>query len=920
MELVFSTSGQVGVGKFPSLVHHSDNTVMLFWVDADGRLCQKNIKQESADYNWRALQFGDPDYATRDMPLRYARIKQIPRMGAFGVWVKDDVDINDLPIETQRFGIFDPLSDLTEYIDSGRIQMSNDNVIYSLQLQVENPKERIASEDRAMITPGMKIELFLNYGDGSFDYPMGVFYIDRVDYSKKRKTVSIDARSAAGKLLKDQQLNELYKFSEQQAYRTIGQMLEHASVENYTLEMPALDFSAGYEFDPSISVMDAINKVMETSTDYKMFENLDGKFYLTSSNFSAVKNLFSGYAFDRNKLISRQITRDDNEVYSKLCVQSEGDVYYVRTEPFTTSENYLALEKAENMKARLKEDRGWDAVVGSMDMNDARYRVYIGHFGTGTITPARQYLDQFGIYYTVQYDNDHGKYFIRTGGFGNAYGMTGRERAQAFMEELNEKRRKDELQEWYMLVELETEKKKWYRLWIGHFSKDKPETLKPAMYWLKNYYPAIGTFSIFEEKYVSAATGADMTGWVIKSKEYSTQAQAQSISNEIKTLKGWYSEVHYSGSVINQQDTQPDGTTVSWTTDTRKWRVEIKHFSKAYEGSLDKAKEFLDSFSDIEWYSVGEDKTGFYIVTNLYGDRDGKTAYDRAKEVQAKLEQQTRAITQTDKGWYSYLDEMERDTEEEAWRLRIMHFNVDTVLGCEYYLAQNGIYYTREIDPSVPTDGVAKPSNVILVTGARRNLNNKTGEERILEMREELLAQGWWSTTERIMIAKLDYYLKIGPIVKHEIDDVKTYLATDNILCDARKDGDNVMPILEFRTIRHEFEWDYATEKCYYFNMAKDTPHSVVVQVADALRDQFNRSGKIETFESSLVPQMIAGDGATINKNGRTEYIGAITDVTHQFGRNGYKTQFTVDSGERKGREKLSDYFVKTIPEVRRTE
>lgn len=920
MELVFSTSGQVGAGKFPSLVHHSDNTVMLVWVDAEGRLCQKNIQQESADYDWGALQFGDPTYATRDMPMRYARIKQIPRMGVFGVWVKDDVDKNDQPIETQRFGIFDPLSDLTQYIDSGRIQMSNDNVVYSLQLQVENPKERIASEDRAMITPGMKIELFLNYGNGSFDYPMGVFYIDRVDYSKRSNLVSIDARSASGKLLKDQQLNELHKFPEQQAYMTVGEMLEHASVENYTLEMPALDFAAGFEFDPSMNVMDAINKVMEGSTDYKMFENLDGKFYLTSSNFSVVKNLFSGYSFDRNKLTSRGITRDDNEVYSKLCVRSEADTYYIRTQPFWGDGTFTAKEKAEQFRDRLKTEKNWDAKVTTSEMSDARYRVFIGHFGTLTINAAKEFLNKFEEYYETHYDSTYNMYYIRTGGFGNAYGLTGYERAQAYVEKVNEKRKKEGLNEWYTNIELETEKKKWYRLRIEYFSKDKPGTLEPAMYWIQNSCPSITNFILFEERYVSAQTGKDTTGWVIKTQELSTQAQAQAIKNEIYTKKGWYSEIKNSGTVIYHTDTQPDGTTSSWATDTRKWWVEIKHFTRAYEGTIEAAKEFLNNFPDIKWYQVHEDKIGCYIVTGGWGDLDGELAINRVKAVQAKLELETRTLTQTGKGWYSKIEEVQRDTEEEAWRLRIMHFNSNTVLACESYLTTRGVYFTRKIDPSIPTEGVQNPSNIMLVTGALRNLNDKTSEERINELKTELKQQGWGSFPEKIMIAKLDYSLQIGNFTEPSLAQAETFLKAEEISYKVFKDEDNTDVISEFRDIVHAFEWDYAKEKCFYLDLAKNTPYQNIVEVADRLREQLNKVGKIERFESALVPQMIAGDGATIIKNGRTEYIGAITDVIHQFGRNGYKTQFTVDSGERKGKEKLSDFFIKTIPEARRTE
>ena len=42
-------------------------------------------------------------------------------------------------------------------------------------------------------------------------------------------------------------------------------------------------------------------------------------------------------------------------------------------------------------------------------------------------------------------------------------------------------------------------------------------------------------------------------------------------------------------------------------------------------------------------------------------------------------------------------------------------------------------------------------------------------------------------------------------------------------------------------------------------------------------------------------------------EDGKVDIVGSVTDVTHNFGKSGFYTSFTVDSGGRKGRVRLKD-------------
>ena len=178
----------------------------------------------------------------------------------------------------------------------------------------------------------------------------------------------------------------------------------------------------------------------------------------------------------------------------------------------------------------------------------------------------------------------------------------------------------------------------------------------------------------------------------------------------------------------------------------------------------------------------------YTIFLLVAGKTLSELSLTRIKRVQDKFSEQTKLISGTGKPWYSQIQEFERDLEEDAWRLRIMHFNENNVKACESFLTVKGVWYRVEIDPSIPTkleDGteIPLPSNRIIVTGGFRNLNNKTGEERAKELQEELKNSevGWYSILEQFKVSKLDYSLWLGHFTQKDLPDIKKYLDENEI-------------------------------------------------------------------------------------------------------------------------------------------
>ena len=103
--------------------------------------------------------------------------------------------------------------------------------------------------------------------------------------------------------------------------------------------------------------------------------------------------------------------------------------------------------------------------------------------------------------------------------------------------------------------------------------------------------------------------------------------------------------------------------------------------------------------------------------------------------------------------------------------------------------------------------------------------------------------------------------------------------------------------------------WNLQSNKTLFVQVAEGTSLENATEIATELAARLESVGKVETFTGPFRPQLLVGDGATIiDSEGNTD-LGLITEITHNFGKSGFTTNFTVDSGGRLGRGRLSDYI-----------
>lgn len=103
--------------------------------------------------------------------------------------------------------------------------------------------------------------------------------------------------------------------------------------------------------------------------------------------------------------------------------------------------------------------------------------------------------------------------------------------------------------------------------------------------------------------------------------------------------------------------------------------------------------------------------------------------------------------------------------------------------------------------------------------------------------------------------------------------------------------------------------WNLQANKTLYVQVPDGTRQAEGQAFALEIARRLENVGKVESFSGPFRPHIIPGDGAIIVDNKGSKSLGLITEVTHNFGKNGFITEFSVDSGGRLGRGRLTDYI-----------
>ena len=319
MELSFEYSQELGPGLNPAAVHLPNNSLMLLNLK-NGSLKYLTAPLAPGDINYGTVIFGREKKGTRDLGLSFVKVKNVPRLGLFGVWHQAESPYNE---QRHRFAIYEEEMELSKYVIEGSIELSLDSPIAAIALSLENPEQVISGEERSRLAPGGELRLSFQSGD-SEDYPLGVFYVDRISMQANSSTVNLDGRNMSGKLLKDQSFDQNNIYSKKAYALNVEELLLNSGIEKYQVQLPEDLVNAwqlGMEFPGEMNYLEGLQELLACAKNWVMKESLDGEILIGSSVTFPPVNQNSRYTFIREReVFSRSITRDDDMVYGRVCI------------------------------------------------------------------------------------------------------------------------------------------------------------------------------------------------------------------------------------------------------------------------------------------------------------------------------------------------------------------------------------------------------------------------------------------------------------------------------------------------------------------------------------------------------------------------------------------------------------------------
>ena len=91
--------------------------------------------------------------------------------------------------------------------------------------------------------------------------------------------------------------------------------------------------------------------------------------------------------------------------------------------------------------------------------------------------------------------------------------------------------------------------------------------------------------------------------------------------------------------------------------------------------------------------------------------------------------------------------------------------------------------------------------------------------------------------------------------------------------------------------------WSLPDNKTYFAPVLENTTQAELQRYAQTIAKQLKRTGLTESYNTTIKPQLLVGDYATMQQNGSNRDIGIINQITHSFGEKGFFTDFVADSG-----------------------
>jgi hypothetical protein len=306
MTLTFEYTLDAGAGLYPQVIHTSDNLLRFIYLTADGTVAGSTANPVLGLYD--SLTYTEIGRISPDEMVSYPSIKKVAHYGAYGFWSAEG---------DHRFVMYMLPTDITNSFIDGSVKFSIGSEVSQMSCTLLNIKGALLNRYRAFVTPGTKMELYFSLGS-SGEITLGIFYIDRASVSYPDEKVSVSARNAIGKLLKEQTFNEDNTFEETTLQLNLQEILRLAEVEDFFVG----DNTKAWKlrFEPDVTILDGIKRVISLLDGWKVDETANGVIGVAAAT-DARFDQPAVYTFERDKTCwSYSVEYDDSEAVSRVCV------------------------------------------------------------------------------------------------------------------------------------------------------------------------------------------------------------------------------------------------------------------------------------------------------------------------------------------------------------------------------------------------------------------------------------------------------------------------------------------------------------------------------------------------------------------------------------------------------------------------
>mgnify|MGYP001304151756 FL=1 len=316
MTLTFEYTLDTGAGLYPQVIHTSDNLLRFIYLTADGTVAGSTADPVLGLYD--SLTYTEIGRISPDEMVSYPSIKKVAHYGAYGFWSAEG---------DHRFVMYMLPTDITNSFIDGSVKFSIGSEVSQMSCTLLNIKGALLNRYRAFVTPGTKMELYFSLGS-SGEITLGIFYIDRASVSYPDEKVSVSARNAIGKLLKEQTFNDDNAFEETTLQLNLQEILRLAEVEDFFVGNNTKPWKL--RFEPDVTILDGIKRVISLIDGWKVDETANGVIGVAAAT-DARFDQPAVFSFERDKSCwSYNVEYDDSEAVSKVCVtcsEPENTVY-----------------------------------------------------------------------------------------------------------------------------------------------------------------------------------------------------------------------------------------------------------------------------------------------------------------------------------------------------------------------------------------------------------------------------------------------------------------------------------------------------------------------------------------------------------------------------------------------------------------